>query len=80
MPRQPRLDAPGALHHVMGRGIDGVKIIGQILEHLAAGSESLWLGEASGYRGLPGVRPAKKSLIKMAIVYEPFKPALNLIQ
>jgi len=27
MPRQPRLDAPGALHHVMGRGIDGVKIL-----------------------------------------------------
>ena len=26
MPRQPRLDAPGALHHVMGRGIYGVKI------------------------------------------------------
>ena len=26
MPRQPRLDAPGALHHVMGRGIDRVKI------------------------------------------------------
>ena len=26
MPRQPRLDAPGALHHVMGRGIDGVKL------------------------------------------------------
>ena len=26
MPRQPRLDAPGALHHVKGRGIDGVKI------------------------------------------------------
>ena len=26
MPRQPRLDAPGALHHVMGRGIDGVPI------------------------------------------------------
>ncbi len=22
MPRQPRLDAPGALHHVMGRGIE----------------------------------------------------------
>ena len=21
MPRQPRLDAPGTLHHVMGRGI-----------------------------------------------------------
>jgi len=26
MPRQPRLDAPGALHHVMGRGIDGTRI------------------------------------------------------
>jgi putative transposase len=26
MPRQPRLDAPGALHHVMGRGIDGRKL------------------------------------------------------
>jgi putative transposase len=24
MPRQPRLDTPGALHHVMGRGIDGI--------------------------------------------------------
>lgn len=23
MPRQARLDAPGALHHVMGRGIEG---------------------------------------------------------
>jgi hypothetical protein len=22
MPRQPRLDAPGALHHIMGRGIE----------------------------------------------------------
>ncbi len=26
MPRQPRLDAPGTLHHVMGRGIDRKKI------------------------------------------------------
>ena len=26
MPRQPRLDAPGTLHHVMGRGIEGIKI------------------------------------------------------
>jgi len=26
MLRQPRLDAPGALHHVMGRGIDGTKV------------------------------------------------------
>ena len=41
MPRQPRLDAPGALHHVMGRGIDGIKIFSNgkdredFLEHLA---------------------------------------------
>ncbi|MCK4826889.1 hypothetical protein KA005_64735 [bacterium] len=26
MPRQPRLDVSGTLHHVMGRGIDRVKI------------------------------------------------------
>ena len=26
MPRQARLDTPGALHHVMGRGIDGLDI------------------------------------------------------
>ena len=26
MPRQPRLDAPGTLHHVMGRGIENSKI------------------------------------------------------
>jgi hypothetical protein len=26
MLRQPRLDAPGTLHHVMGRGIDRAKI------------------------------------------------------
>jgi len=25
MPRQPRLDAPGTLHHVIGRGIEGTK-------------------------------------------------------
>jgi hypothetical protein len=26
MPRQPRLDAPGVLHHVKGRGIARIKI------------------------------------------------------
>ena len=26
MPRQARLDYPGCYHHVMGRGIDGLKI------------------------------------------------------
>ena len=28
MPGQARLDAPGALHHAMGRGIDGVDVSG----------------------------------------------------
>ena len=28
MPRQPRLDTPGALHHAMGQGIAGLKIFG----------------------------------------------------
>ncbi len=27
MPRQARLDAPGTLHHVMVRGIEGGKIV-----------------------------------------------------
>ena len=26
MQRQPRLDAPRAVHHVIGRGIDGIKL------------------------------------------------------
>ena len=26
MPRQPRLDTPGVLHHIIGRGIEGTKI------------------------------------------------------
>ena len=26
MPRQPRLDAPGAVHHVMGRGIERTQV------------------------------------------------------
>jgi REP element-mobilizing transposase RayT len=30
MPRQPRLDTPGALHHVIGRGIAGIEIFGDV--------------------------------------------------
>ena len=26
MPRQTRLDTPGALHHIIGRGVEGTKI------------------------------------------------------
>ena len=33
MPRQSRLDTPGALHHVMGRGIDGIKIFRNKNDH-----------------------------------------------
>jgi hypothetical protein len=43
------------------------QVIRHILEHLAAGSESLWLGEASGYRSLPETRPAKRPPMKMGI-------------
>ena len=41
MPRQPRLDAPGLLQHVMARGIEGREIFkddqdrGSFLERLA---------------------------------------------
>ena len=34
MPRQPRLDTPGALHHVIGRGIDGIEIFGDKKDRL----------------------------------------------
>ena len=50
MPRQPRLDAPGALHHVMGRGIDGIKIFSNkkdredFLERLADLCKAAWCG------------------------------------
>ena len=50
MPRQPRLDTPGALHHVMGRGIDGLKIFGDrkdcvdFLDRLKDLCESGWIG------------------------------------
>ncbi len=42
MPRQARLDAPGTLHHVMARGIDGTNIFrtdkdrDDLLDRLAA--------------------------------------------
>ena len=32
MPRQPRLDAPGTLHHVMIRGIEGKRIFQDTLD------------------------------------------------
>jgi len=47
MPRQPRFDALGALHHVMGWGLDGIKIFSnrkdreKFLERLADLSQML---------------------------------------
>jgi REP element-mobilizing transposase RayT len=46
MPRQARLDAPGTLHHVMVRGIEGTDIFrtdkdrNDLLERLAAPCEA----------------------------------------
>jgi len=45
MPRQPRLDAPGTLHHVMVRGIERTILFGDdadrtdFVARLAAGAE-----------------------------------------
>ena len=50
MSRQPRLDAPGALHHVMVRGIEGMDIfrtdqdLTDFLARLAERCESEVLG------------------------------------
>ncbi|MFV9644394.1 MAG: hypothetical protein ACNYWU_01090 [Desulfobacterales bacterium] len=38
MPRHPRLDASGVLHHVIGRGIHGVKIFSDRKDR-----EELWV-------------------------------------
>jgi len=48
MPRQARLDAPGALHHVMGRGIEGISIFrsDEDREDFLKRLESLYEGEA----------------------------------
>ena len=48
MPRQARLDAPGALHHVMGRGIEGLSIFRSDTdrEDFLEGLRSLCEGEA----------------------------------
>jgi len=48
MPRQARLDAPGALHHVMGRGIEGISIFrnDKDREDFLKRLESLCEGEA----------------------------------
>lgn len=54
MPRQPRLDAPGTLHHVMGRGIGVQKYSGRI----QIGRISFLNLEGFGEDGIPGAEVA----------------------
>src|SRR4030042_742083 len=41
MPRQPRLDRPGTLHHVMGRGIEGTKIFRKDADRVGGGETGI---------------------------------------
>ena len=41
MPRQPRLDGPGTLHHVMGRGIEGTKIFRKDADRVGGGETGI---------------------------------------
>ena len=45
MPRLARLDAPGVLHHVMGRGIERRKIF--LVKDLKELSRNLWSGHSA---------------------------------
>ena len=83
MPRQPRLDAPGTLHHVIGRGIEGSKIfrnegdkrdfLSRLAEHCQAG---FWVVYAWALMGAhvhllvrTGNRPLAKSMRKLLTGY-----------
>ncbi len=44
MPRQPRLDTPGALHHIIGRGIERTKIFSKGIQ-IASDERILGSGE-----------------------------------
>jgi len=66
MPRQPRLDAPGALHHIMDRGIEGTDIFktdkdrNDLLERMAAQCEAQALNiYAWAKYGYPGASVAR---------------------
>ena len=55
MPRQARLDAPGTLHHVMIRGIEGANIFGDNKDREHFVSRVGKIGEATGTRILAWV-------------------------
>ena len=57
MPRQARLDAPGTLHHVMVRGIDGVAIFRDDQDREDFLSRIGHLVESTGTTEGIGVRP-----------------------
>ncbi len=59
MPRQPRLDAPGTLHHVIGRGIEGG--FGLI-------SQSDWEKRGSGGVGVAIWRAAREDIAGASFV------------
>ena len=83
MTRQPRLDAPGALHHVIGRGIDGITIFNKrkdredFLERLAdlcradALSVYAWALMSNHFHLLlrTGNQPLSKSMRKLLTGY-----------
>jgi len=46
MPRQPRLDAPGVLQHIMARGIKRRKIFGEFFSCDEKGEGQVCLGRA----------------------------------
>ena len=73
MPRQPRLDTPGSLHHVMGRGIDGLEIFNSKkdcedflgrLQDLCE-KEALSIGEKinSHFRRVDRIVPFRKGIV-----------------
>ena len=57
MPRQPRLDAPGTLHHVMSRGIDRAKIFRKEEEEDFQGT-AVVLSAGAEIEGYPEARVA----------------------
>jgi REP element-mobilizing transposase RayT len=55
MPRQARLDAPGTLHHVMIRGIEGSPIFREDMDRQKFLSRLGQLSDATGARVLASV-------------------------
>ncbi len=61
MPRQPRLDAPGTLHHVIGRGIEGTEIFRN------EGDRKEFVSRVAACRQLEGVSRARRLFCRVAV-------------